>query len=160
MDERKLSNLVLENVRIIFRNFSGEEGKYNRAGDRNFCALISSSEVAQELLADGWNVKILAPRDPEDEPSYYIPVSVSYKNYPPKLYLVTKRTKTLLTEDTVGTLDFAELVNCDLEIRPYSWEVNGKTGVKAYLKSGYFTIEEDVFASKYADEEYPGEVPF
>lgn len=141
-------NLAIEGAEIRFRNFAGKEGKYNKEGDRNFC-LVLDPDNAMALKEEGWNVKFLEPRDDENERVPYLPVSVSFKYYPPKVILITSKGKTQLDENTVGSLDWAELENIDLIIRPYNWEFNGNSGVKAYLKAGYFTIVEDEFESKY-----------
>lgn len=148
---KRLENLVIENAHVMFRNFSGREDKYNREGDRNFCVRIDDMDVVERLKNDGWNIRVLPPRNSDESPSYYMQVKVSYKNFPPKVYMVTRRGKVLLDEESVGTLDFAEISNFDIEISPYPWEVNNKTGVKAYLKTMYATIVEDAFAEKYAE---------
>lgn len=157
MAKCNLDNLVIENAKIIYRNFRGEESKYNRSGDRNFCVVIEEEEYAKKLIEDGWNVKLKVPKDEERDPFYYIKVAVSYQYYGPSVYLVTKRKKVLLDSETIGILDTADILNVDLAIRPSAWDVNGKTGVKAYLKTMYITIEEDEFAGKYEDDGVPFE---
>ena len=155
-------NLKIENAHLLFRNFSGRESKYNRAGCRNFCVYIDDADYAKKLIDDGWNIRVRPPRDDGDEPRYYLQVAVSYDNIPPTVYMITRRKKTPLDEESISALDFAEIRQADLIIRPYNWIMqegtrNEKSGVKAYLRTMYVVIDEDEFAEKYADDEYPQE---
>ena len=59
--------LMIENAKIIFRNFAGKEGMYNAEGDRNFCVLLED-DLAEQLVKDGWNVKTLRAREEDDVP--------------------------------------------------------------------------------------------
>lgn len=161
METHKVTeNLKFENAHIFYRNFSGREGRYNRAGQRNFCVYIDDPEDAQQLINDGWNVRLQRPREDGDEPRYYIQVAVSFENIPPSIFMYTRRKKVKLDEESVEALDYAEIQNVDLIVRPYNWVIqegtkNEKRGVKAYLRTMYVVIDEDEFAEKYSSDEYP-----
>lgn len=144
------NTVLMEGVRIIFRNFSGKEGQYNREGDRNFAVLLDDT-IANAMAEDNWNVKWLKPRDEDEEetPQAYLPVSLNFKGRPPRIVLITSRGRTNLDESSVEMLDWADIVNVDLIVRPYEWTVNEKSGIKAYLQSIYVTIEEDALEMKY-----------
>ena len=144
------SSLRIAGARIIFRNFRGVPTKFNPQGGKREFSVVLDPETAQSLADAGWNIKYLAPRTEEEAPTPILPVTVRFNPVPPKMYMVTSCSKTILDEETVGQLDHAEFANIDLEIIPYQWEAQGRTGIKAYIKTGYFVVVEDPFAAKYA----------
>lgn len=143
--------VTIENARILWPNFAGREGPFNTRGERNFCVSLDSSS-AKQMSDAGWNVKFPKPGDPEmeDERDPYIQVAVKYSVRPPTIVMIKSSGRTYLTEDMVEILDGMDFANVDLIINSSHWEVNGKTGIKAYLKSMYVTIEEDELERKYA----------
>lgn len=160
---KNIENIKIENARIVFRNLSGKPDKFNpQGGKRSFSVVIEDSEFANELKREGWNIKQFNPSpDSDEEPAHFISVKVSYNNIPPHIYLCTSKNKTLLNEDTVGQLDYAEISNVDIVITPYQYEMSGRSGISAYVKTMYVTVVEDEFASKYEyDDLDDEEIPF
>lgn len=144
-------NEILEGVRLIFKNFEGKEDDFNRDGMRNFCVLLDP-ETADRLKHDGWNVKFLKSMN-DEPPQAYLPVALSYRNpkNPPIVVLITGRNRTNLDQDMVDILDWVDMENVDLIIRPRDWAQHGRSGIKAYLKSIYVTVHVDRLAKKYED---------
>lgn len=148
------NRLTIENAKIIFKNFSGEEREFNPAGTRNFCLVIPDDKLAAKMAEEGWNIRYL---DPKEEGDPRVPITQVKVNFggrrPPKVVLITSRGKTQLTEKTIGQLDAAEIINADVIVNPYEWNANGKSGIKGYLNALYVTIEEDEFEKKYYSPE-------
>lgn len=145
--------VLLEDVRITFRNFRGLAKKFNNAGKRNFVVLLDD-DVAQRMAADGWTIKMLKPKPDDAEPlpeRPILPVEVNFGGRPPKVVMITSKGRTHLDESTVDMLDFVDIRTVDLIINPYDWTMNGASGTKAYLEALYITIEEDALELKYAD---------
>lgn len=146
--------LQIDDARIIFRNFSGIGSKFNREGDRDFSLIIPNQEIADRLIADGWNVKIKPPRDEDEDPFMLMKVKVKFNDRGPIVYLKTGNRQNRLDEETIGLLDNIDILSVDMDIRPYDWEVSGKTGRTAYLQS--MRVYQGI-TDRFADDEYPEE---
>ena len=143
--------LQIDNARIIYRNFAGAPSKFNREGDRNFAIIIEDQDIADALTEQGWNVKIKPPREEGDDPFMFLPVKVKFNDRGPRVYLqnsLERRNRVMLDEDAVCMLDHVDIINVDLDIRPFDWEVQGKTGRTAYLQSICVTQEVDRFLDR------------
>lgn len=144
----------IDNARIIYRNFAGAPSKFNREGDRNFAIVIEDQDIADALTEQGWNVKIKPPREEGDDPFMFLPVKVKFNDRGPRVYLQNSlegRNRVMLDEDAVGMLDHVDIINVDLDIRPFDWEVQGKTGRTAYLQSICVTQEVDRFLDRWEE---------
>ena len=168
-EEKKVNrNIILEGVRLAFRNFSGNEGLYNKEGDRNFCVLLTpEQEEKVRKLAPELRIKELKPREEGDLPQPYIEINVYYpkagsKGRPPEVVLITDKidqetgevigkSRSNLRASTINLLDWAHIVECDLVFRVFQWEMGGATGWKTALNSIYATITMDTLEAKYSN---------
>ena len=143
--------LQIDDAKIIFKNFEGRGDKFNREGDRNFSLLIEDPDTADALIEKGWNVKIKEGRDPDDGPFMRLPVKVKFTDYGPRVYLNSAGNVTELDEESIACLDNIDIESVAMDIRPYDWEVNGRTGRTAYLQSMEVVQRIDRFAARYAN---------
>ena len=150
-----MADIRIENARIIFRNFEGAKDDFNAEGKRNFHVVLTEDQ-ANELREIGVNVKIRAPREEGDEPTYHAKVNVNLEsNYPPKVYLVTETENgelknVRLDAESISCLDTAYFKEVHLELEQYEYKPGR---VSLYLRTGYFLINQEAewnpFAGRY-----------
>lgn len=156
MPDEDVKTFKVEGAQLIFKNFSGTVTPYNKDGKKEFCVILDE-EYAQVLIADSWTVRYLEPREEGDTPTPYISVKVNFDVKPPRVIMLTNdgKTRTPLTNDSIGILDWADIANVDLICNAFNWHVGDKSGVKAYLKTMFVTINEDELERKYAINDNP-----
>lgn len=152
--QQRVKPVTIQGAKIIFRNFAGRKGPYNEEGERSF-TIVLPPELAKRMIIDGWTTikekKPFRADEGSDEVEYQMPVEVEYrKGRPPRCVLINALGRTELGAEEVAVIDYAELENVDLTLNPYQWEVNGNTGVKAYLKTIFVTVVTDELDLKYA----------
>lgn len=161
--------IAIENTKFIFRtNFSGDPDRDTYGSDaRRANIIIPDINQAQQLIDQGFNVKVTKPRDGEEDgfvPEYFVAIGVNYdSNWPPKIYLVSGNAEpVLLDEESVSSLDMCQIQNVNVVLNPYT---NQKTGRKSlYVRTMYVEqdLNDDPFASRYrrraTDDD--GQLPF
>lgn len=84
----------------------------------------------------------------------FLPVKVKFNHRGPAIYVRSgSGIPTRLSEETVDMLDEIDIMSVDMDLRPFDWEVGGKTGRTAYLQAIEVTQNIDRFGARYAEEE-------
>lgn len=157
--------LQIDNAKIIWTNFAGEEKGFDREGDRNFTLVFDDEELVDDLIKDGWNIKKKF-REDDDIPFMTMKVKLSYKERPdgsisgPKAYLWTGGKRNPLDQDSIACLDQIERGRVDLDIRPHDWNYNGREGRTARLNAIEVVQVVDRFEERYARMAEDEKLPF
>lgn len=150
--------LQIDDAKFYWRNFAGAATQYQREGNRDFAIIIPNQEIADELAADGWNIKVKEGDDGRD-PLFYLQVKVDYNEKDkigPDIYLVSGKSKHKLDMSEVKRIDRIRVAGADMDIRPHDWTMpNGKSGRTARLNAIWVTQDTNRFAERFAEEEYP-----
>lgn len=149
----KVTNLegeIEERPRILWRDFTGEKNQFN--DDRSF-TIILEDPLYNALLEDGWPVRVTVPKRDDQYPLNVLTVKVGFK-VPPKIIVIQGDRKMRIDESNIEMLNYAHIIDAKMVIRPREWEVGGKSGVKAYLKEMWVTVQEDEFEEMYRDIPY------
>ena len=154
-NERGREQLVIDDAKLLFHNFSGAKTDFNALGNRNFDVILPDNEMAIAMGQKGWNVKIRRPRDPEDDPYYTLNVKINMASrWPPKIVEAGKRQQIVYDESMLNKLDNLPMEDIGIVINGSEWENEryGK-GVKAYLDQFYFRARPSIFGNKYDVEQ-------
>lgn len=152
------AKVTLEDVRFIFRNFSGAPTKFSRGQNvKPNTSVIVTPELASELKEIGVNVRQGKPREdhPDDEVDYFVNVKFGFggRTSPRVIMLVgdpatTKprdMTRTVLDEKTIAELDMADVASADIVANTYEYNDN----VTLYAETMYVIVR-----PSYLDEKY------
>lgn len=174
----------LENAEVFFHDFRGRPNKFRPRGGRRTVSIELDEPMIRDrkndddfhtvsidkLAEDGWNVKRLRKREGEEDmpDRYFLECVIAFSDDAyrgPKVYVVNMGDRTtdgklranLITEEAIGTLDYAKIVRVDADINPYNWENGDERGVTAYIDRLYVVVEKSSYDDKYSSEEYPEE---
>ena len=146
------NKITIRNAQVDPRtaNFSGiPRGPKDREGDRHFLIRLDP-ELAEELEAQGWNVKWTKakPDHPEWEPYPYIKVKINYnRRKKPSVYMVTRKNNILLDENSIERLEGCYFEKVDVTLENIYYSTYDQYSIA--LDIGFFTIEPNELYDEY-----------
>lgn len=154
----KYDYIVLDNLpgrNIIFRNLSGGPTVFNPNNkDRTFAVVIDDMDFVNSLISEGWKVKIFEPKRDGDIPKGHITVKAQFKPVVPKIFIEREDgSHVRLTEETIGILDDADILNVRLAINGRQVFPNGggEPYPKAYVAEMVVKLAPSIFGIDYSD---------
>lgn len=146
MENRRLNFFE---VRVINKNFSGS--KFVENGEKSFGIVLDDVDAAEKMRADGWPVRILAPRTPDETPIYWMKVAARFDKYPPEVYAFANGRRRALNETTIGELDHMVIRTVDCEVYASHWKTMNGEGEKVYLNKLYVPLKDNPFEEKWGN---------
>lgn len=137
------NTITLEGNRIMWRNFSGEKSQFHT---RSFSVEIAPEDI-DDLVAEGWPITVLEPRQNGDPVRGAMFVTLYYNDYPPMVVVVGPDKKTKYDEKRVGDLDQLAFEKVSMRV---SLGKPGRTGKRTvYLQSLWATLRRDDFEAQF-----------
>lgn len=144
-------NYVIDEAKLIFKNFSGTKSTFNTQGYRKFGAIIKP-EVADELRDLGVTVKTLKPKSADDQPLDFVEINVKLDKEPAPKVIMRKADcpDRYLDEDDIGILDQADIDIAHIQMSIRTWSMpTGKSGKNLWLNNIICVLNENDFLSRY-----------
>lgn len=136
--EYKINEQLIEinNAKILWKNFTGVSGFYDKEGGRNFCLVLPDDASVNFFEQNGYSVAIKSSGVEVREFIRYLKVKLKFNNGEPTIILESNNKTIRVDENLVSVLDFIKIKSIDMSIKPYHWELpNGEHGQIAYLNS-------------------------
>lgn len=159
--ERKDRSIIVDGIvdsDIRSRNFAGKEKRHpvtgqivNGEGYRNFLLYHLPDDLVQELQARGCEVKFSNVTNPNDVPTPYVSISVSYYLKPVDVQTFANGVQTILDENHVGHLDSMDISRMciGLEFGKQKTRRNGNVYTPIYASTIWATITPNYFAESF-----------
>ena len=135
---------------IIFPNFSGRAGRFNPEGSRNFNIRITDPAIAQELINDHFNVRLLNKLDEDAPDNWAMKVNLVWKidqktgkKRGPLVKEVFENRTAELNDENIHALDQMTVKKCTVEFHAYEYE---KGKCSAWMDRAKFWVVDDWFS--------------